>query len=300
MRRPTCAEVQELAPELALDLLTGAERAAVLAHLEGCTACRGDVGALTDVGDAVLSLAHGSEPSAGFESRVLERIAGLRDGAGAGGPAAPPAGSGAPVGGPPVVPPADAPGEPPAASPAAPDFGPASVGGPPAPPVAPPSAAPADDPVPARGRRRRLVPALAAVAAAAVVAAVLVVGGRDAAEPPPSAAQLRTGDGRVVGEATLSDGDPAVVTLDMSDWLAEVRRYGDPDRTYWLTVEGAPDEGSPAEGGGDGEDDVYALPVREPGPWHVPLDGTDAGRVTSVTVVDDTGRSVCEARFAER
>ena len=86
-----CAEVHELAAELALDLLTGPERAAVLAHLAGCTACRADVASLTDVGEALLAIAPEVEPSAGFESRLITRISTLRD---EGGPVA---GAGRPV-----------------------------------------------------------------------------------------------------------------------------------------------------------------------------------------------------------
>jgi hypothetical protein len=264
MKRMTCAEVQELAAELALDLLTGTERAAALAHLERCTACRSEVGSLTDVGEAVLSLAPESEPSAGFEIRVLDRIAAERVARGAGSPAEAP-----PV---PPVPPV-----------------------PPEVPAEAPAPVPLGDRAPRRSRRRVLAGVVgAAAAAAAVVVAVLVAGGgepgtgTDDVETAQAAAALRTGSGRVVGEATLTGGDPEVVTLDMADWMTEVRRYGDPDRTFWLTVDA-----------GGTEHDVYGLPTGEPGPWHVRLDeASGAGPVTSVAVVDGTGRSLCEARFA--
>jgi hypothetical protein len=258
MRRLTCAEVQELAAELALDLLTGTERAAALAHLERCTACRSEVGSLTDVGEAVLSLAPEAEPSAGFEIRVLDRIAAERVARGAGSPAEAP---------PPV---------------------------PPEVPAEAPAPVPLGDRAPRRSRRRVLAGVVgAAAAAAAVVVAVLVAGGGEPGTgtddvETAQAAALRTGSGRVVGEATLTEDDPAVVTLDMADWMTEIRRYGDPDRTFWLTVDA-----------GGAEHDVYGLPLGEPGPWHVRLDGASGvGSVTSVAVVDSTGRSLCEARFA--
>ena len=41
-----CEDVRELAPELALGLLTGEERAEALAHLEGCDGCRAEVASL--------------------------------------------------------------------------------------------------------------------------------------------------------------------------------------------------------------------------------------------------------------
>jgi hypothetical protein len=70
-----CAQAQELAPELALGLLDGAERAAVLAHLDRCPACRRDVASLTELGEHLLLLAPRVPPPAGFESDVLAQLA---------------------------------------------------------------------------------------------------------------------------------------------------------------------------------------------------------------------------------
>lgn len=74
-----CRAVEELAAELALGLLEGPERAAALAHLDSCPACRELVATLSRTGDAVLVLAPGGEPMPGFETRVLERL--VADGA---------------------------------------------------------------------------------------------------------------------------------------------------------------------------------------------------------------------------
>ena len=70
-----CDEVRELAPELALGTTTGDERAEALRHLAGCADCRREVAQLSEVADELLMLAPVQEPPAGFESRVLERIA---------------------------------------------------------------------------------------------------------------------------------------------------------------------------------------------------------------------------------
>lgn len=70
-----CDQVRALAAELALDELTGTERAAALAHLGSCAACRAEVADLAAVADSLLLLAPHAEPSAGFESRVVARIA---------------------------------------------------------------------------------------------------------------------------------------------------------------------------------------------------------------------------------
>ena len=69
-----CEQVRELAPELALDIAGGEERDAALRHLAGCSACRQLVSELSSVGEDLLLLAPAREPSAGFESRVLEAV----------------------------------------------------------------------------------------------------------------------------------------------------------------------------------------------------------------------------------
>jgi len=73
----TCEEVRELAPDIALGLLTGEVRAAALAHLERCGACRADVAGLASAADEVLLLAPEATPPPGFADRVLGRIAEL-------------------------------------------------------------------------------------------------------------------------------------------------------------------------------------------------------------------------------
>jgi hypothetical protein len=76
----TCEQCHELAAELALDLLTGRERAVALAHVNRCDACRNHVGSLTAVGDRLLGVVPGVEPPVGFEDRVLTRIGLTRPG----------------------------------------------------------------------------------------------------------------------------------------------------------------------------------------------------------------------------
>jgi hypothetical protein len=71
-----CEAASELAPELALGIAAGEERAEALAHLAGCPACRQEVGELSEVADELLMLAPTEEPPAGFESRVLDRVGG--------------------------------------------------------------------------------------------------------------------------------------------------------------------------------------------------------------------------------
>jgi hypothetical protein len=70
-----CAQVRELAPELALGIAEGDERGAALRHLSGCAGCRRFVSELASVGDELLLLAPAREPPPGFESRVLDRLA---------------------------------------------------------------------------------------------------------------------------------------------------------------------------------------------------------------------------------
>ncbi len=70
----TCSELEELAAELALGTVAGAERARALDHLAGCAPCRELVDQLARVADNMLLLAPVVEPPPGFESKVLARI----------------------------------------------------------------------------------------------------------------------------------------------------------------------------------------------------------------------------------
>jgi len=70
----TCAELADVAAELALGVLTGRERALAVAHLDECDACREDVRQLMATGEQLVELLPPAEPPAGFETRVLERL----------------------------------------------------------------------------------------------------------------------------------------------------------------------------------------------------------------------------------
>jgi anti-sigma factor RsiW len=70
-----CTELAAMADDVALGLLTGEERAAALAHLEGCPGCRSDVASLAAVVDELVLLAPSVEPPVGFEDAVLARLA---------------------------------------------------------------------------------------------------------------------------------------------------------------------------------------------------------------------------------
>src|SRR5437899_3150556 len=74
MSELSCARLHELAPELALDVLTGDERATARAHLGSCPRCREYVSLLAQTGDRLLALVPGVEPPVGFEDRALARL----------------------------------------------------------------------------------------------------------------------------------------------------------------------------------------------------------------------------------
>ncbi|MGH3831243.1 MAG: anti-sigma factor family protein [Pseudonocardiaceae bacterium] len=74
MTELTCPQCRELAPELALDVLTSTERARALAHLDRCANCRDTVCALTTTADRLIELLPDSPPPAGFEQRVLTAL----------------------------------------------------------------------------------------------------------------------------------------------------------------------------------------------------------------------------------
>jgi anti-sigma factor RsiW len=71
----TCTAVRLAAAELALGILVGSERAAVLAHLETCAECRAEVQSFAAATDALFQLAPEADPPAGFEVRLLARRA---------------------------------------------------------------------------------------------------------------------------------------------------------------------------------------------------------------------------------
>lgn len=69
-----CRLVAELAPELALGITGGEERARSVEHLTECASCRKLLNELSGLADDLLLLAPPREPPIGFETRVLERI----------------------------------------------------------------------------------------------------------------------------------------------------------------------------------------------------------------------------------
>src|SRR5215469_11622459 len=69
-----CAQLADVAAELALGVLTGREPAEAIAHLDQCHACREDVRQLMLTVEELLGLLPASEPPAGFETQVLERL----------------------------------------------------------------------------------------------------------------------------------------------------------------------------------------------------------------------------------
>jgi hypothetical protein len=73
-----CAAVRDAAPELALGILDGAERAELLLHLAGCPRCQEHVNELAGVADGLTRLAPDVEPPFGFSRRVETAIRGGR------------------------------------------------------------------------------------------------------------------------------------------------------------------------------------------------------------------------------
>jgi Putative zinc-finger len=69
-----CERARELAPELALGIADGEERAEALEHLSRCPECRRYLEELSVSADELLLLAPAHEPPSGFEGRVLAQI----------------------------------------------------------------------------------------------------------------------------------------------------------------------------------------------------------------------------------
>jgi Putative zinc-finger len=77
-RDPSCHEIAQALPELALGVLTGRDRAASLAHVESCPRCADELEQLARAADAVVWMAGEVEPPVGFEMRLFSRM-GLND-----------------------------------------------------------------------------------------------------------------------------------------------------------------------------------------------------------------------------
>jgi anti-sigma-K factor RskA len=69
-----CEEYANELAELALGVLTGRERARVLAHVESCQRCAEELEVLSRAADTVVQAAPELEPPLGFEVRLLERM----------------------------------------------------------------------------------------------------------------------------------------------------------------------------------------------------------------------------------
>jgi hypothetical protein len=70
----SCDAFQEDLAELALGILSGRDRVAVLEHVESCERCSAELERLSLVADALLGLAPEIEPPVGFELRLAERL----------------------------------------------------------------------------------------------------------------------------------------------------------------------------------------------------------------------------------
>lgn len=196
----TCAEVRELAPDIALGLLTGEERAAALAHLERCGACRAEVVGLAGAADEVLLLAPGATPPPGFADRVVARIAELADARAA---------------------------EPADAEPA--DGAPGSGVG-----------HRLSFPALRRRAQPLLAAAAVLVVVAGVLGLLLARSGDDdpAGTAPVAVAEMQTGRGRTVGEVAVSGDGPATVQVEVPEWAALVERWGSgPSASYQVAIE---------------------------------------------------------------
>jgi hypothetical protein len=65
-----CEQLRDLAPELALGIADGEDRARALEHLAGCPGCRAHLERISALADELLLCAPAAEPPAGFEERV--------------------------------------------------------------------------------------------------------------------------------------------------------------------------------------------------------------------------------------
>ena len=74
VRERGCEDYADELAELALGVLTGRDRARVLAHVETCARCAEELETLSRTADSVLRAAPEMEPPLGFEVRLFERM----------------------------------------------------------------------------------------------------------------------------------------------------------------------------------------------------------------------------------
>jgi hypothetical protein len=74
MNAGECARLREMAPEIALGIADGEDRAWALDHVTDCPHCRDRIERMATVADELLMLAPLAEPPAGFEERVTGAI----------------------------------------------------------------------------------------------------------------------------------------------------------------------------------------------------------------------------------
>jgi hypothetical protein len=70
----SCQQFQNLAAELALNIVGVRERGLALRHLHGCARCSETVQELTELADGLVELLPEAEPPAGFENRVVAAL----------------------------------------------------------------------------------------------------------------------------------------------------------------------------------------------------------------------------------
>jgi hypothetical protein len=74
VRERGCDDYENELAELALGVLTGRERARVLAHVESCPRCAEELESLSRTADSIVQAAPQMEPPLGFEVRLFERM----------------------------------------------------------------------------------------------------------------------------------------------------------------------------------------------------------------------------------
>lgn len=74
----SCEQIRDIAPEMALNITSGDDRAGVIAHISSCSKCRALVEDLSKTADAILLLGPEHEPPGGFESKVLAQFNAVR------------------------------------------------------------------------------------------------------------------------------------------------------------------------------------------------------------------------------
>lgn len=140
--------------------------------------------------------------------------------------------------------------------------------------------------VPLRPTARRRIPGAVLAVAAGLIALLVAVGlGSSSSQPSVLAAEMRSGNGVVVGDVVVLAGEPAKVLMKLPGWDVTARPYRAGPTGYTVRITRH-----------DGAAVVAPVTVGADSTWSATVD-VDTDAIASAELVDRSGRVWCSATF---